>query len=338
MSLGQSLNITLGSMRNNQYALTVVSQNLANVYVEGYHRQRVNFQTNEYTTRCRNVIETIRGMNGASVASLSNYIDDGAFRSMIDANSDAQYYNNLADSLGALEDLADDLGDNGLNALLNDFYTAASDLQKYPTDMTIRRQYNNAAQSICDKFNEISNKCDSIKTDKFDTINIEVNKINSLLNNLASANEAFAKSGDNPQLQAEINSILQELSNYMDVTTDTNPNGSVNLYIGGVAVVQGNEQLYKLQAEFDETGSENSLKFSLKSLENPDYVIEKGITESFKSGSLKADVDFLNGEGKDFSNVNDIKKTIDSAAKAFAEALNAIQKYQSPDGRILRHL
>ena len=60
MSLNQSMNIALGSLKNNQYAMTVVSQNIANVNVEGYRRQRVDFQTNEYTTNCNNVISTIK--------------------------------------------------------------------------------------------------------------------------------------------------------------------------------------------------------------------------------------------------------------------------------------
>ena len=50
MSLNQSMNIALGSLKNNQYAMTVVSQNIANINVEGYRKQRVDFQTNEYTT------------------------------------------------------------------------------------------------------------------------------------------------------------------------------------------------------------------------------------------------------------------------------------------------
>ena len=111
MSLNQSMNISLGSMKNNQYALTVVSQNIANVHVEGYHRQRVNFVTNEYTTKCENVLSTIRGMNGASISSLTDFIDDAAFKNVLDSNSEANYYNTLADALGDLEEISDDLGD-----------------------------------------------------------------------------------------------------------------------------------------------------------------------------------------------------------------------------------
>ena len=81
MSFNQSMSINLNSMKNNQYALAVVSQNIANLHVEGYHRQRVNFVTNDYTTNCENVISTIKGMNGASISSLSDFIDnaDGTY-------------------------------------------------------------------------------------------------------------------------------------------------------------------------------------------------------------------------------------------------------------------
>ena len=46
MTLNQSMNIALNSMKNNQYALTVVSHNIANLNTEGYHKQRVNFSEN----------------------------------------------------------------------------------------------------------------------------------------------------------------------------------------------------------------------------------------------------------------------------------------------------
>ena len=332
MSLNQSMNITLGSMKNNQYALTVVAQNIANVNVEGYHRQKVNFVTNEYTTKCQNVIETIKGMNGASISSLTNYIDEGALNDLIGKKSDASYYNTLVDALGDLEDIADDLGDNGLNALLNDFFTASANLEKYPTDMAIRQQYVLAAQSVAEKFNDIAKRYDDIQEDKFQTVEMDVSNINSLLAKLASANEAHVRNNQSTETQANINAILEELSNYMDITTDKNDNGTVNLYIGGIAVVQGNEQKYTLNAEFDSTNPDEAVKFSLQSIENPDYVIENGINDSFKSGSMKAYIEFLNGSGGSFANINDMKSALNSAAEAFANALNDVQTYD--DGNV----
>ncbi|MBQ7286566.1 MAG: flagellar hook-associated protein FlgK [Candidatus Gastranaerophilales bacterium] len=331
MSLNQSMNISIGSMKNNQYALTVVSQNIANLHVEGYHRQRINFETNEYTTNCENVISTIKGMNGASVSSLTDFIDDAAFKNLLNSNSDAEYYNTLADSIGDLEDISDDLGDNGLNALLNEFFKASADLEQFPTDMTIRQQYVMAAQNICDKFNQISNKCTSLQDDKFQTIDTNVDTINSLLNDLAVANQNHVKNNQSSATQVEIQGILEELSNYMDITTTQNANGTVNVLVAGMEVVRGGEQKYSLQVECDSTDPENAVTFSLKSTENPDYIVEHGVNEAFKSGSLRAQVEFLNGSGKGFTNVNDIRNAIDEAASAFANALNEIQLYDNGD-------
>jgi len=335
MSLNQTMNISLGSMKNNQYALTVVSQNIANMHVEGYHRQRVDFQTNEYTTNCENVLSTIRGMNGASISSLSDYVDDAKFNNLLDSNSQAQYYNTLADSIGALEGLADELGDNGLNALLNDFYAAAANLEQFPKDMAIRQQYVMAAQNVCEKFNEISSKCDSIQEDKCTTIGFDVQTINNLLDNLATANEEHIKNGQGSATQSDINAILTELSNYMDLTTTKNSNGTVNVFLGDTALVKGCEKLYDVEVDFDTTDLNNTISFSLRSTQNPDYVLSNDINSAFKSGSMKANIEFLNGSGGKYANVNDFKIAIDSAANAFATRLNEIQTYKSqPNGDV----
>ena len=194
MSLNQSMNIALGSMQNNQYALTVVSQNIANLNTEGYHRQRVNFSENQYTSDCSGVISTIRGMNGASIDSLTAYIDDGAFKDVINKNSDAEYYNTLNDILGDLEGITDELGENDLSALLGDFYSAASNLEKYPTDMAIRQQFLLAAENVCEKFNYVSDKLDSLEAEKYDDVQMQTTVINSLFEDLAEANKNHIQS------------------------------------------------------------------------------------------------------------------------------------------------
>ncbi len=326
MSLNQSMNIALGSMRNYQYALTVVSQNMANVHVPGYHRQRVNFATNEYTTRCENVISTIRGMNGARIDSLTDYIDMGAFKGMIDSNSDANYYNALADALSGLEDIADDLGDNGLNGLLNKFYTASANLEQSPADYATRLQFVQAANDVCEKFNDLSAKYDSLADDKAQQANFDVQAINNLFDQLAQANEQQVKNSSTVT-QENINGILQELSNYMDVQTSVNSNGTVDLYVGDIAVVQGGKVNYTLQSNYDpKTGYD----LSLKSTQNPDYVITNGVKEAFNSGALKGAMDFLNGNGSaTFPTINSVKAALDEAANAFAKALNEIQTFGS---------
>lgn len=331
MSLNQSMNISLNSMKNNQYALAVVSHNIANLNTDGYHRQRVNFSENRNTTNCENVITTIKGLNGASIDSLTGFIDDGAFRDVIDKNSDAQYYNSLNDILGDLEDISNELGDNGLGSLLNDFYVAASNLEKYPADLSMRQQFLMAAETVCDKFNYVSDRYAAFEGEKYDEIKMDVSVVNSLLSDLAEANRAHVLNNQSDSTKVNIDNILAELSDYVQVTTDTNTTGSVNVYLNGLAIVQGNEVKYTLDSSYDNS-RDVPLQFSLVSTEDPEKIITKGVTDAFNSGSIKAYKEILNGTGGKTTSIGDMKTALDKAAAGFAKALNDIQTYD--DGTV----
>lgn len=328
MSLNQSFNIALNSMQNNQYALTVVAQNIANLHVDGYHRQRVDFVTNNYLTNSQNVLATIRGMNGASISSLTGYIDEGAFNDILEQNSDAQYYNTLANALTGLEDITDDLGDNGLNSLLNDFYKAVTNLEQFPTDISMRQQYLSAAQNVCDKFNDISKKYDSLISDNMQTVSDNTQIINRLLSDLADANNAHVTNNLGSSTQNKIDDILSQLSNYIDVTTDKNPNGTYNLYLGDTKIVEGSEVKYTFENSFNPSSPDGQVvTFSLQSTEDETRKITTGVNDSIKAGSMKAYIEFLNGTNNTFNSVTKMKSALDSAANAFATELNNIQTY-----------
>ena len=326
MSLSQSMSISLDSMRNNQYALAVVSHNIANLNTQGYARQRVNFSEDRYLVNSNSVIAKINAMQGADLASISNYVDASAFRGLVNSNADANYYNGLADALSELEDVADDLGDNGLNALLGDFYSAAANLEQFPTDLSIRQQYVMALDNVCDKFNYIMDRYNTIQEDKFNEVDTAAFNINSLLSDLAAVNLTHIKNGQGASTQGDINAILAELSNYANISYDQNPNGSYNVYFGGVAVVQGTEQVFEFQANYDETASE-PLTLSLQSLKDTSKIVN--INNSITTGSLKSAIDFLNGSSSTvgFSTVKDMKAAVLSAETAFKDALNGIQTY-----------
>ncbi len=330
MSLNQSMNIAVDSMKNNQMALAVVSHNIANLNTDGYVRQRVEFSEDRFLVSSNSVIAKIKAMNGADISALSAYIDDAAYKGLVNATSDASYYNALAGDLGDLENVADDLGDNGLNALLNDFYAASANLEQFPSDLSIRQQYVMALDNVCDKFNYITDRYDSIQDEKVNDVTVSVSNVNTLLANLATANLAHAKNGQGPSTQSEINAILSELSQYANIDYFENSNGTYTVAIGGVNVVEGVEQTYELQADFDPEADE-PLTFTLKSLK--DDSVTAPINEYINGGTLKADIQFINGTSTKvgFSTLKDMKAAIKSAETAFKDALNAIQTYSNTE-------
>ncbi len=332
MSLNQSLNISLGSMKNNQYALSVVAHNIANLHTPGYVKQRVDFQESVFDTGNDSVYGRIRGLNGSVISSISDYLDEGLLRDIIDTGADAAYDNALNDALSGLDDITNALGDDGLNGLLNAFYKAASDLEKYPNDIAIRQQYIQAAQNVCEKFNDVSKKLNSSKEDMIDGVNNKVDNINTLLTKIADANKGYLTSGKTTSAKSEIYNLLDELSQYTDATITTNANGTVTVAIGGVEVVQGAKQNYTLEAEINPEGKDKTVQLSLRSVENPDFVLKEGVTEAFSKGALSAQVEFLNGTTKaNYFNYDDIQSLIDEAANNFATELNNIQTYGAAD-------
>ena len=70
----------------------------------------------------------------------------------------------------------------------------------------------------------------------------------------------------------------------------------------------------------------------MQSTQNPDYVIENGVNDSFTTGSMKAFIEFLNGDSKNFTNINAMKENLNTAAISFANALNDIQTKVDDDG------
>jgi len=326
MSLSQSMNIALGSLKNNQYALTVVSHNIANVDTEGYVRQRVNFQESRlYYSDQNNVYSTIKGLNGATISDLSDYVDKGAFDDTIDTNSEASYYNTLADDLSGLEDIVDALGDDGLNSLLNDFFSASANLEQYPDDISIRQQFLSAAENVCDKFNDLSRRIDTKQEETIEDTNTSVNELNNLLSDLADANTQYLNTGKSSAAKNNINAVLKEISNYSDVSYETNSNGTVNLYIGGTAVVQSGKLNYTLGT----TQENGQYSIYLQSTENPDYKITNGVNESFTSGSIAAQLEFLNSDNS--YTLSSLKDKLNDVAGTFAAELNNIQTYSQGD-------
>ena len=203
-------------------------------------------------------------MNGASVSSLTDFADDNLFKDLIGKNADAEYYNNLADGLGDLSDISDDLGENGLNAVLSDFFAASANLEKYPADISIRQQFVIAAENVADRFNQLSTRYSSFKDDKLNKIEYNTETLNNLFNKLALTNKNYLDTNGSPSAESDINNILKELSNYANVDIQRNQNGTVDLYLGGNAVVSGSKLNYTLKADIDRT-SDNAVNFKLVS-------------------------------------------------------------------------
>jgi len=340
MSIIGSLNIAKSALNVNQFALNVVSNNIANMNTKGYLKQTVNLEELKgYTPYTSSKGIQIYTGGGVGISDISQYTNQSLFDYLNGQNS---VFANLNSQLGAMNDLANimnELGDGALSTAMTEFYAAAQRLTTNPADSVLRINYVNAAQTVAEKFNQMSSAIISKRTDLVGDVNFPssveqsqagrlTESANSIISQIAELNDSITKMGASENAPAEIvnqrNQLLNELSSIIDFTTTSNSNGTINVSIAGVDVIQGADQTGKLNISAGDV--DNPANVSIQTLDDPPKVkvsdLNGKITGGELSGVLKAASN--TAEGLTFQKVLD---QINLLAKTFATQVNEIQTY-----------
>lgn len=303
-SLISALGMNANSMKVNENAISVVSNNVANMNTDGYHKQTVNLatRTNEIPIG-DNVYRQIDSLAGVQIASVTRSTDkylDNAYR---DALSGLAGLEQQANNVGDIANLFEDLEGTGIDAALKSFFSALDDLNNYPTDSTARVSFLEAAKTLTNLVNKtgielqkqgISQMGDGIdptllKDSPFAT---DIEAVGDLFKELAEINDSLARTqtGKLPanNLLDTRDTILDKIAKYMDFDMEELPNGMVNISLNGVELVKGNE----VKAEFKiETANE--------------YCTREGIAFPDDWDGNLAVVSIETKDGRKFENVND---------------------------------
>lgn len=338
------MNIAKSALTVNQFALNVVSNNIANMNTKGYLKQTVNFEEIKgYTPYSSSKGIQIYTGGGVGISDISQYTNQSLFDYLNGQNS---VFANINSQLGAMNDLANimnELGDGALSTAMTEFYSAAQRLTTNPSDSVLRINYVNAAQNVAEKFNEMSSAITSKRTDLVGDINYPssvtqsqagrlTTSANAIISQIAELNDSITKMAASDAAPAEIinqrNQLLNELSSIVDITTTTNTNGTINVSIAGVDVIQGAEQTGELSITVGD--EDNPAKVSIQTLDDPPKVKVSDISGKITGGELNGVLSAASNtaEGLTYQKVLD---QINLLAKTFAESVNAIQTYNDGD-------
>lgn len=346
MSFGQIMGISSQSMMNNQYALTVVSNNIANMDVNGYSKQRVIFNQNSLLVPGTSIIGAVRGLNGASIHGIESYANSTINTSVRNANSQSAYYNQLKTLLGDMSTVANELGDEGLAKAFSDFYTAAQNLSKNPTDSAAREQYVQMCKNITYKFNSIYTNLEEQKNDiagdytkpsttETSKIAITVNEVNSRLERIANLNNQIlqvgVEAGAANSLIDERNILLDELSSLIPINVIEQSSGSVTVLLDNIRLVAGSKCEQQLVAT---TGPDydTPIVVQVKHMESG-KITGNNINDIFDGrGAIGAMLDMVTAKDG-FISLNTLMDKLDILANDFANTINLLQTYSNGDER-----
>jgi flagellar hook-associated protein 1 len=282
--------ISVSALQAFQNAINVTSNNVANASTPGYDRETVNLteavpQSNGAATIGAGVV--VSGINRAYSQAAANQLNTS--QSSLGQLNSLQNYTNQIDNL-----FGTTVG--GLSTALQAFYSAFSDVANNPTSTASRQALIGQAQSVAGSFQNASGELNSLNTDVNSRITADVTQINSIAKAISTLNNQIVTGtaqdgGQQPnELLDQRDQLVSNLSQLVGITTTTDPNGALNVFVGNgqPLVLQGQTTaLTTVPNQFNATQLEISNSAS-------SAVISNNITSGDLGGLLAARAQVIN--------------------------------------------
>ena len=236
-------NIAGSALNAYQEAENVTAQNIANVQTPGASRQIINIgqlPPIDGNTMYPNSLSPGTQGTGVVVSSITRVHQDSYDALFRGANTSQNYY---ATQQQVLTGLQSSLGEpaNGINTAYTNFQTAVQTLANNPSGTAERTGLLNSAQALVTSLNSAGSAISSSKTQVQTQAGSLITTVNSTIDQIAALNgqiRAAKAVGDNPNTyQDQRDQLIDQLSQYMNVETSVQADGSTLVTTGGLALV-----------------------------------------------------------------------------------------------------
>ncbi|MBS0611942.1 MAG: flagellar hook-associated protein FlgK [Proteobacteria bacterium] len=234
--------ISISALQAFQSALNVTGNNIANANTAGYNRQSVDLATRvpQYTGSGWigsgvNMVAVTRAFDQASANQLNHS------QSMLGQLNALKTYSDQFDNLFSSTS-------GSISSAVSGFFSAASDLANDPTSTSARTAFIGDAQTLASSLQNASQQLDTAESDINTRLSADVAQVNTYAQSIARLNTQIANAGAGGQGQQpndlldQRDQLVTQLSKLVGVTTTTDTNGALNVFVGNgqALVVQGN--------------------------------------------------------------------------------------------------
>jgi flagellar hook-associated protein 1 FlgK len=253
MSLGlfQVLNMSARAMDVQQAGIEVTGQNLSNVNNPNYSRQVLDIGTSTS-------VETNVGIEGTGVqAEGVQQIVNQALNTQVQAeNSTSSYWTTQQQALQfaqaelgqqiTSESTSSSDSSQGIASSLSNFFNELQNLSANPSSLSERQVVIGDASTLASQFNQVSQQLSSLTSQLNNQLQTDVTNANQDLGEIASLNNqivtAQVTTNSSPNdLLDEREKTIENLANLVNINVSPQTNGSVNISIGGVQMVSGDD-------------------------------------------------------------------------------------------------
>lgn len=342
MTITSSLNIATNALSIAQTAIGVVSTNISNVDNENYSKQ--NVQLTETTYGSGNYAKSGSIVSFVRIEDVNRASNEYLEKTYRNQTSNSSYYSTYSSIATSVQDITNNLNSSttGLLSSISDFYKAESALADNPTDASLRQNYLSAANKVSQLFNSSYNSLNDIQQSLVGDSNqngscytaeigTDIEQVNNLLTQLASVNQNIAGTSvgnvSNSALLDSRDKILTNLSQYLNINTTIENNGTATVKLGTNSLVSGADVTGYLGVE---TNSDPTTPVKLDIVQKPgstavSNVLHYDIASDLTGGTIGAVLDASCSSRNSTLSVTNVISNLNNLASTFAGSINTLQ-------------
>jgi flagellar hook-associated protein 1 FlgK len=295
------MSIAASGLEADRAAMDAIANNLANVNTPGYAAESATLVNTPSFDR-------LGAGGGVTVLSVGQASDAVLSADSMAASASSASSSALQQVLTSVQSIFPEPGANGLSAQLSTFWSSWDAIASNPSQTAPRTEVVDQAQNLAAALNQETAQLSQTAANTGTQLQSTVGEVNNLASQIASLNQSIVASqasGSQPNaLIDQRTNLVNQLSQDMGVTTRAQANGTLNVYVGGVSLVQGNTaDTFKVQS----SGSPATLSVVSGNT---------GVTVPVTSGTAAGLLQALN------VNIPGYQSQLDSVATALATTVN----------------
>jgi flagellar hook-associated protein 1 FlgK len=229
-----------GALSAYQQVLAVTQNNVANASTPGYAKQSLTLEAMPLDL----ALGASGGVRTGQVQSSRDEYAEQAVRRQTVGLGEAQQNVN---SLTAIQSQFDVSGTAGISSALNNLFQSFSAWGQSPTDPTTRQNVIDQATAVASSFQQAAAGLASVAHDTEGQLQQTVTQVNQLVGRLQGYNNQILQGDRNdPGIDAQVNSTLEQLSQYADFSVTHQSDGSVSVLLNGETPLLVGSESYAL--------------------------------------------------------------------------------------------
>ncbi|MBW1795340.1 MAG: flagellar hook-associated protein FlgK [Deltaproteobacteria bacterium] len=244
-SLGLVLSIAKDALSAQRYGMNVTAHNIANVNTPGYSRQTAVYETKEPAPYGGVLLG--RGVDTTDVLRASDqFIENRLMQQKSTMFSSKEMENYIQ----VLEGLFSEDSEMSISTMLSDFWNSWHDIANNPSGAPERIALYEHSILLSGQFNNLDADLRQLEMDLTGALSAGTERINQITSEIAQLNDKIAGMETNSianDLRDKRNTLVSELSEYLDVKSFEQSNGSLTVITAkGCVLVHGNDS-YELE-------------------------------------------------------------------------------------------